>query len=297
MDRRVDTEASADAMATGASSSHRRARSISVPDDEGPRDVLRRVLEQGLIPRLVAAHASETPSAAVAAATACLDATTVNAFANQAADDDAAGCRDCIDALREAGIGVERMCLELLGPAARRLGEMWDRDECDFVQVTNGLWRIEMLLIDLGTEIAVSSADPGLKARRVLLAKARGADHTLGLLMVSEFFRRAGWGVWFDPTASHDRLLEAVQADPFDLIGVSLTHTDHVAAVAALIHELRTASQNAAVKVMIGGPSLSGRPELVAAVGADFGARDAKDAVQRAERALSDGLTRDPADG
>ncbi len=256
---------------------------------DGIRSLLRRVLVEGVVPRLVDRHGHELHDHD-AHVPRSVQAGDVEALARFAIADDSVGCRECVHALQEAGIGIERLCLELLGPAARRLGDLWQRDECDFVQVTNGLWRIELLMLDLGSDRPVEPVREEPVPHRVMLVKARGEDHSLGLRMVSEFFRRAGWTVWFEPGASHDTLIETVHDTPFDVIGLSLGRVDHAAALADLVAELRAASMNAQVKVMVGGPTLGMHPELIARIGADFTAADAREAVERAE-----GLFRPPA--
>lgn len=254
------------------------AAGVAVDDVDGVRALLRRVLVESVVPRLVDqhGHALHPPRT--------VQASDVDALTRLAIADDWTGCLDCVHALQDAGIGIDRLCLDLLGPAARRLGDLWNRDECDFVQVTNGLWRIEMLLLDLGSDAPVEAGTRGVAPHRVMLVKARGQDHSLGLRMVSEFFRRSGWTVWFEPGASHDTLIETVHDTPFDVIGLSLGSVDHAAALADLVGELRAASMNARVKVMVGGPTLGAHPELMARIGADFAATDARQAVDSAER-------------
>jgi hypothetical protein len=41
--------------------------------------------------------------------------------------------------LAERGATAHELCLDLLAPAARRLGEMWNTDCCDFTDVTIAL--------------------------------------------------------------------------------------------------------------------------------------------------------------
>ena len=53
--------------------------------------------------------------------------------------------------------------------------------------------------------------------------------------------------------------------------------------LASVVADLLRASQNRDVGVMVGGPILLLRPELLATVGADFTAADARIAVETAE--------------
>lgn len=42
--------------------------------------------------------------------------------------------------------GLERACLGLIAPAARRLGEIWERNGCDIGQLLAGLERLESVI-------------------------------------------------------------------------------------------------------------------------------------------------------
>lgn len=54
--------------------------------------------------------------------------------------------------LRQHGALPERICLELLAPAARQLGELWARDACDFAELTTGLCRLQAVLLEVSAE-------------------------------------------------------------------------------------------------------------------------------------------------
>jgi hypothetical protein len=47
---------------------------------------------------------------------------------------------------------LERACLQLIAPAARRLGEIWERNECDFDQLLEGLSRLESVIREMRSE-------------------------------------------------------------------------------------------------------------------------------------------------
>jgi hypothetical protein len=48
-----------------------------------------------------------------------------------------------------SGPSLERKCLGLIAPAARRLGELWERDECDFDQLIAGLGLLESVIREM----------------------------------------------------------------------------------------------------------------------------------------------------
>ena len=188
-----------------------------------------------------------------------------------------------VQARRRAGMSVEAVFLDLLAPAARRLGVLWEADLCDFTQVTVGLWRLQQIVhehsADFQHEHPVAPA-----GRRALMLAAPGSQHTFGLLMVGEFFRRGGWQVVGDPTLSVGTALTRVAEEHFDLIGLSIGSECHVETVSSAILALRQASLNAAITVLVGGPVACLRPDFVELVGADGTAPDAASALALAEQ-------------
>jgi methanogenic corrinoid protein MtbC1 len=187
-----------------------------------------------------------------------------------------------VERLHADGMPLEMVYLDLLAPTARRLGELWDSDECDFTEVTTGLWRMQQVMYELSGEFLDRARDqaPG---HRVLLAPAPGSQHTFGLYMVAEFFRRAGWNVLDRAALSVQDLCGAAHREWFDVVGLSVGSELHVETLASVIADLRKASMNPAVFVMVGGPLLVENPGLLLRLGADATASDAPNAVAQAE--------------
>jgi methanogenic corrinoid protein MtbC1 len=67
------------------------------------------------------------------------------------------------------------------------------------------------------------------------------------------------------------------------VIGLSASVDDQVEPLETFINDLRAASRNRSVGVMVGGPLFLNNASLVGAVGADFTACDARQAVEMAE--------------
>lgn len=262
----------------------RPAASPAVRDASQPW--LQRTIETEIIPRLMLAYRSIPsyhPDLAGHAGTP-IAAGEAEHFGQLVLSDDAAACLAHVDALRVRGTSLEQIYLDLLAPAARWLGTQWELDRCDFAQVTLGLWRLQNLVFELAPELTSAWAPPPESPSRAMLAVVPGSQHTLGLLMVAEFFRRAGWDVWADPCASGDELVDAARREWFDVIGLSVGADIHVDLLASVILALRKASRNRSVSIMIGGPILAERPDLADDVGADLSATDARQAVEAADR-------------
>lgn len=188
-----------------------------------------------------------------------------------------------IEGMIDSGTSVEAVYLGMLGPAARRLGEMWEADTVDFTQVTIALWRLQEIMYDLHAAF-LDDAIPAVQVRRILIAPSPGSRHTFGMLMVAEFFRRAGWAVWGDPSAGEREVIRAARDNWFDVIGISVGVEEHLPLVTSTVRALRKASRNPDLIVMLGGPVMVAHPEYVGVVGADTMATDAANAVDVAER-------------
>lgn len=244
---------------------------------------LLRTIEAEIIPRLMLAHqTARLPILIDDCSPPTLGHEDVVAFAALVLSQQAGAAMAQVEALRAQGVALEALYLDLLAPAARHLGELWEADLCDFTQVTLGLWRLQQVMHELSPAFQ-NEATYTLQRRRVLLAPAPGSQHTLGLFMVGEFFRRAGWDVSAEPAASAAELEAAVGRDWFDVVGLSIGTELQVEALTAAILALRKASRNKAIGIMVGGAIVTSDPGLVAVVGADATACDAPQAVAAAE--------------
>ena len=242
-----------------------------------------RTVESEIVPRLLLARRS-APEMPVPANADELDAGDAAELARLLLSHDVEIPFAYVEAIRHRGVPVQQILLQLLAPAARRLGLLWERDECDFVQVTVGLGRLHQLLQRLSSYVPeLPSAETRGHGRRALLATMPGEDHCFGLLMVSQHFRQEGWEVWNEFPQTADELLACVRQQSFALVGVSCAAQGRIEELAQLIRQLRRASLNRSVGVMVGGPVFLQQPELAQRVGADATASDGQEAARRAE--------------
>ncbi len=187
-----------------------------------------------------------------------------------------------IETVRQRGATLEMICLDLLAPAARELGLLWEQDECDFMQVTVGLCRLHQLLRELSPEFR-SEEPEAATGRRILLVPCPGEQHTFGITVVAQFLSKAGWEVWSEFPKNNEDVLDLVRQYWFCVVGLSVGCEGRVAALKATIGDIRRNSRNPHVGVLVGGPLLVAQPALAAEMGADASAVDGPAAVLRAE--------------
>jgi methanogenic corrinoid protein MtbC1 len=116
----------------------------------------------------------------------------------------------------------------------------------------------------------------------VLLTIIPGEQHSFGLSMVAEFFRRAGWNLCTGPFSSHQELTSLVQNHWFDIVGFSVSSDRRLDELEKDIRDIRRDSRNRHVGIIIGGPMVIAHPDLVASMGADMMSSDATTAPQQA---------------
>jgi methanogenic corrinoid protein MtbC1 len=189
-----------------------------------------------------------------------------------------------VEGIRSRGVSVQDFYLHLLAPAARRLGLLWERDECDFMQVTVGLGRLQQLLQRLSfMQPQLPSFGSRGHGRRVLLASAPGEHHVFGMLLVTQFFRQNGWEVWNEFPKTKEDLADCVKHQFFSLVGISSACESRLDLLSRQIRLLRRVSMNPGVAVMVGGAMFVANPEWAQQIGADATAGEGREAALRAE--------------
>ncbi len=251
--------------------------SLRLEDD--CKDSLLTVIEKQIIPRLLNVQnffskspQIQRPSAPVA------ELPEFKAFTQHCLDNDSASANAIVDALSAQGIPQDRIFLELITPAARHLGVLWEQDRCSFTQVTCGLAIMHQMIYRLGYESPVKHHGEG-DPDRLMLACAPGSQHFLGLTIVAEFFRQAGTEVVLEISSTESELLRAVASEWFDVVGISVALDAQLPALPALIANLRKSSGNPRTLVVLGGPIFLLKTLSPHDLGADAIFTDANDAV------------------
>lgn len=206
------------------------------------RAAMARTIETEIIPRLLLVHReSEAQPSGSPTAAARLTHDDVTEFTALAIANDPAPAFAYVDLLQHRGIAAEAICLDLLAPAARRLGVMWEEDTCDFTDVAVGLSRLHQILRRLSPRFGTGPSPSG-RERRALLTTIPSDQHTFGLLMVAEFFRNSGWDVRGWPEFSNDEVMALVARETFQLVGVSIACNGQIAPLKQWISAVRAAS-------------------------------------------------------
>lgn len=239
---------------------------------------LNKLIESEIIPRLLVAHATPTHPFVEDAHGGEVSAAEVAAFAPLTLQVEADELLEHVQRLVARGVPFETLLVDLIAPAARELGEYWDADRCDFVDVTMGLWRLQEVVHEL-SQGAAPACSAGAK-RHALFASLAGDQHSLGTVVIEELFAANGWSTDRLGEASCAELAARVRDDWFDLAGLTITCDCHIGPLPQIVRAIRAASRNPRICVMVGGRPFVADPGLAAAIGADGTAPDARVALR-----------------
>jgi methanogenic corrinoid protein MtbC1 len=249
--------------------------------------LLTKIVEAEILPRLALARAAGRPKPAERSPVQVTTEDDTTELVRLLMDREDGGAWTFVQLLAERGATPSALYLGIIAAAARKLGELWEEDRCDFAQVTISLGRLQQVVRALSPSFQRSAVGQSAHADTVLLLPAPGEQHTLGLLILAEFFRREGWEVIGGPVSTGYDAVELVRGALVDVAGFSIGSIECLAGLAGCIRAIRKASRNRHLSVMVGGPLFLQRPELVTRVGADAAAADAPSAVRQASGLLA----------
>lgn len=151
-----------------------------------------------------------------------------------------------IDARAAEGAGLRDLYLGWLGPAALQLGKMWDEDQITFVDVTIGTGRIYAIMRALRRSIP----PPRFPVEKTaMFALVPGEDHSLGVRMAADLFRKDGWSVDLQVDVEHEAFVRQVAASNQLMIGLSAAGEHALPALAKLLLAIRVCAPEALVMV------------------------------------------------
>lgn len=260
------------------------APDIQRRDDVAERQAkLARIVSSEIVPRLLMLHAEVVLDAAPALLVEALlpSRADIGGLAEIVLGSDLEAAVAYVTVLRDRGLSMETLFVELLEPTARLLGEMWDQDECDFIDVTLGVGRLQQLLAFFNDSHVVPALD---QRRHVLMAMTPGNQHSFGVTIVERFLSAAGWQVQTELSGTAETIAAMTHEKWFAVAGLTMGSERQIESLKSTITQLRAQSRNPAIGIMVGGPMFTADPALAKVVGADATATNAPAAVLVAQK-------------
>lgn len=248
-------------------------------------------VEQALIPRLVRYDPGALHQDLMKPTKAEFEA-----FFDRLLQDDEAGIVATIDRLHGRGVSMRSVFMELLVPAARRMGERWCDDTSDFVAVTVAVGHLQRM-VQRYSEPFCAEGVPHGRGHRILMAQPEDETHSFGLSLVSEFFRRDGWDVVMARAGTGLDPVQCVRSEVFDAVGLSVGSQLNLPWLRERIVRIRRESCNPSIVVMVGGPLFADQPERATEYGADLSASADEAPAQVLECLARRDVNPSPSDG
>jgi methanogenic corrinoid protein MtbC1 len=249
---------------------------------------LNKTIESEIIPRLLMGHQLE-PSNKKAVSEARkikVSQTQITDFCQVLLDGPIENCFSFIDEMQKSGHTLVSLYMNLIPASTRRLQHLWASDENSFTEVTMALGRAQNLIHQL-SPIFMSQSTFGQLQGNALLINAPASQHTLGILILGEFFKLNGWNTTVEIDISNKELKERVKSQAFDVLAISISCEEQWDSVKSLLEEIKKVSKNKGMLTMMGGPLFDFKPELMKVCPADICTSTAEQAIAEVSERLS----------
>jgi methylmalonyl-CoA mutase cobalamin-binding domain/chain len=186
------------------------------------------------------------------------------------------------------GVSVRDIYLHVFERTQHEIGRRWQMNEMTVA---------EEHFCTAATQLIMSQLYPHVFAaprigRRLVAACVGGDLHEIGVRMVADFFEMAGWDTYYlGANTPLEGIVKVAAERRADALAISATMTYHVPAVADVVRAVRQRG-TAGPRVLVGGYPFRVDPQLWRTVGADGYAADASEAVELANRLLSEDAVR-----
>lgn len=193
--------------------------------------------------------------------------------------------RKIVTKWRRQGQCLADIYLHGITESARMIGELWSSDELDFVNSTIAFSRLHRVMHEFSPEfLSEGNAEPN--GFSLLIMTEPGSQHGLGVFMLSEFFRHAGWRVMLVAPQDIADFKRTFLSDWFDAVVLSISTERQTNKISKAVSELRQATANPNLKIFIGGPMANISPELLNWAGTTLLHTDAAKTVERITQAV-----------
>jgi methanogenic corrinoid protein MtbC1/DNA-binding XRE family transcriptional regulator len=183
-------------------------------------------------------------------------------------------------ALRE-GMSIQQVYLEVLEPALKEVGRLWERGELSVGEEHLVSQRTELIMSRLlPAREALSDGRPELRCCCLAVSSEL---HHIGPRMVADFMHMDGWDASFiGGNLGIRHVVEVLRDHPPELLAVSVTFPVNLGEAVDLVSAIRSNPAFRTTKIMVGGRAFHSRPFLWQEIGADGTGRDAQEAVRTA---------------
>jgi methanogenic corrinoid protein MtbC1 len=193
-----------------------------------------------------------------------------------------------LDEALDDGRELGQVYLEVVQPAMREIGRLWQEDELTVAEEHLATAITESAMSRMFERVFVWR---DVRTPKLLAACAEEERHQMGLRMLCDLLELAGWETtYLGASVPIESLVDLVRKHKPDAVAISATIAPHVPRVREAIRAIRSADLERQPVIAVGGRVFLGDPSLAERIGADLTAADAEQAVH----VLDARLRRDP---
>lgn len=172
---------------------------------------------------------------------------------------DIRGALRLLDEALARGVSITDLQCQVIQVAQRELGELWQNNRISMAQEHRASSISQIALAHLFSR-ARPAPPLGIS---VAVACVEGELHELAARLVADFLELAGFTVnYFGANLPTESLLSMLQAEPPDVVALSVTMSFNLPALRRTIEEVRK-RLGAHQPILVGGPALADDPQLV----------------------------------
>jgi methanogenic corrinoid protein MtbC1 len=183
---------------------------------------------------------------------------------------DEPGVEGAFEEARRRGACLAVLARDVIGPALDELGRMWRAGEVSIAEEHLAA----TLVARSFSKLAVTLPPPGLGAPRLVLSCLAGEFHELGIRIVAEVARSAGWQAEaLGANTPREAAIGYIALHRPAAVGLSFALTAHLPECIRTVEEIRRASPG--TRILVGGWAFRHDAALCGLTGADFCFADA----------------------
>ncbi len=184
---------------------------------------------------------------------------------------------EAFERLRKTGQTDDDLIDLVIPETARRIGELWTRDEMSFGQVTIAATHLQELVRTIsGNPDRLATTIPlGLS---ILIAIPAGETHTMGAFVAADQFRRLGLMVHLAICQTPAEIANVVKNQNFAMIGISSASRRRLQEISDIVKCVRDCGVS--TPIVLGGNIVQIVPDAVDITGVDLAASNAGEAAR-----------------
>ena len=196
-----------------------------------------------------------------------------------------------IRSVRESGIEIADIYVDILEPVMIEIGEMWHRREISIDQEHYMTSTTQVVIAQFYQEIFSKER----QSKKILTAAIGGELHEMGIRMVSDLFEYHGWdSIYLGGGTPQNAIMDSVTRHQPQLVALSVTMPQHLLECKEIVEKLK--ESNPHIKIAVGGRAFQMTNAIWEKWPVDIYLADAKALVDSAPKAIKEAVSKDAAE-